>query len=79
VDSPLQKVPLGLLGQLSLKTLGNNPQLFSDTVVPVVGLEPPNNPPHMRSQTSTSTAHTPTATRPNVNTETQPGGASYRR
>jgi hypothetical protein len=48
VDSPLQKVPLGLLGQLSLKTLGNNPQLFSDTVVPVVGGEPPDNAPRVR-------------------------------
>jgi hypothetical protein len=48
VDSPLQKVPLGLLGQLSLKTLGNNPQLFSDTVVPVVGRGPHDNAPHLR-------------------------------
>jgi hypothetical protein len=77
VHSPLQTVPLGLLGPLSPKPLGNTPQLFSDTVVPVVGLEPHYNAPLLRSLTSTSTGLTPSATGTIVNTVTLPGGASY--
>lgn len=35
-DSPLQKVPFGVLGALDLKTLGLNPTLFGDRVQPVI-------------------------------------------
>lgn len=35
-DSPLQKAPSGLTGFFDLKTLGQQPVKFSDTVLPVV-------------------------------------------
>jgi hypothetical protein len=34
MPSPLQKVPIGLLGALDLKTLGLNPRFFGETVQP---------------------------------------------
>jgi hypothetical protein len=37
-DSPLQKVPAGLLDALSLRTLGQNPTLFGELVRPTVEL-----------------------------------------
>lgn len=37
-DSPLQKAPTGLLGALNLKTQGRYPQLFGETLVPVLEL-----------------------------------------
>ena len=57
-DSPLQKAPLGLLGALDLKTLGDNPSRFQGTVFPMIDAQEYYLAPNLDIVTATGNAQT---------------------